>query len=69
MLLVVNGSGVEIEKAVMSASEKYARHPKVKSRNLTGTSFDLVVELRTDKGGELLAKYYWGKLQTLYPID
>ena len=23
----------------------------------------------TDKGGELLAKFYWGKLQTLYPID
>lgn len=56
MLLVVNGSGVEIEKTVMSVAEKFARHPKVKSRNLTGTSFDLVVELRTDKGGELVSE-------------
>lgn len=56
MLLVVNGTGVEIEKAVISTAEKYAKHPKVKSRNLTGTSFDLVLELRTGKGGELVAE-------------
>lgn len=54
MLLVVNGMGIEIEKTVMSAAEKYARHPRVKSRNVTGASFDLVIELRTDKGGELV---------------
>ena len=23
----------------------------------------------TDKGGELLAKYYWGKLKNLYPYE
>lgn len=23
----------------------------------------------TDKGGEVLAKYFWGKLQNLYPVD
>ena len=23
----------------------------------------------TDKGGEILGKYYWGKLQSVYPID
>ena len=56
MLLVVNGTGIEVEKTVMASAAKYARHPRVKSRNVTGTTFDIVVELRTDKGGELVSE-------------
>ena len=34
--------------------QKYTKSYTVKSRNLTETSLDLVLELRTDKGGELV---------------
>lgn len=54
MMLVVNASDVDAEKRIMDAAAKYARHSTVKSRNMTGNSLDLIVELRTDAGSELL---------------
>ena len=54
MMLVVNASDVDAEKRIMDAVAKYARHSIVKSRNMTGNSLDLIVELRTDAGSELL---------------
>lgn len=54
MMLVVNASDVDAEKRIMDAVAKYARHSTVKSRNMTGNSLDLIVELRTDAGSELL---------------
>lgn len=56
MLLVVNAKKPELESRVMSLAQKYARHPRVKSRNVTGASFDIVIELRTDKGAELVSE-------------
>ncbi len=56
MLLVVNAKKPELESTVMSLAQKYARHPRVKSRNVAGASFDIVIELRTDKGAELVSE-------------
>ena len=38
----------------MHTVKNYARFCKVKSRNMTGDSLNLVMELRTDAGSELL---------------
>ncbi|MGN0977153.1 MAG: DUF4956 domain-containing protein [Faecousia sp.] len=54
MLLVVNADNPDAEEAVSQAVTKYVKHFNVKSRNMTQNSLDLVVELRTAEGSQLL---------------
>ncbi len=54
MILVVNANTPDAEEAVCQVVERYAKHYHIKSRNLTETSLDLVVELRTAQGRELV---------------
>lgn len=54
MILVVNADSFEVEAAVTEVIGKYAKHFTVKSRNLTQNSLELVIELRTADGGELV---------------
>lgn len=52
MMLVVNSSVMDSEKAVLEVVGKYARAYKVKSRNLSKGRLDMVVELRVkDESG------------------
>ena len=54
MILVVNAGQFDAEDAVVETVQKYTKSYHIKSRNLTETSLDLVLELRTDRGGELV---------------
>ena len=54
MLLIVNASDLDAEAKVIELARQYARHLHVKSRNMTTTSLDLIVELRTDSGDKLV---------------
>jgi hypothetical protein len=54
MILVVNASDLDVESKVEALVTAYDKHFKVKSRNMTATSLDMVIELRTSKGGELV---------------
>ena len=40
----------------MDETNKYAKHPVVKSRNMTNDHLDLTIELRTSEGQELVRK-------------
>ena len=51
MIFVVNADNFD---AVVEAVRKYAKHYRIKSRNLAENSLDLVLELRTDEGGKLV---------------
>lgn len=52
MMLVVNSSEMNGEKAVLDVVGKYARYYKVKSRNLSKGRLDMMVELRVkDESG------------------
>ncbi|MCR5651797.1 MAG: DUF4956 domain-containing protein [Lachnospiraceae bacterium] len=53
-VLVVNSGNTEIETLLLSAVDKHAKYSSVKSRNMTQNSLDMVIELRTDAGSELL---------------
>lgn len=53
LILVVN-AGVDAQAQIMAVVDQYAKHSVVKSRNLTKTSLDLVVELRTAQGDRLV---------------
>ena len=54
MILVVNATNLNAEKAVTDVVVGYDKHYHVKSRNMTASSLDLIVELRTVKGDELI---------------
>lgn len=56
MLLVVNCTNADGEDEVVSAVKEFGGHYTVKSRNITEQALDLVIELRTDKGKELVKK-------------
>lgn len=54
MILVVNSTDLRAEKQIVALVKKYAKHPSVKSRNLTKGTLDLIIELRTSNESELV---------------
>ena len=54
MILVVNAADAGAEQAISQILKKYTRNFHVKSRNLTAVSADIVIELRTSQGYELI---------------
>lgn len=56
MILVVNSDNLKVEKSVTEVVANYDKHYHVKSRNMTASSLDLIVELRTASGDELIEK-------------
>lgn len=54
MLLVVNATDIDAEGKVMAQVNQRARHARVRSRTMTAANLDLIVELRTDSGAELV---------------
>ena len=56
MILVVNSSEMNGEKAVLDVVGKYARYYKVKSRNLSKGRLDLVIELKVKEESALVSE-------------
>ena len=56
LILVVNGTDPEGEPEILAVVGACAKHFTVKSRNMTKTSLDLVVELRTGDAGDLIRR-------------
>lgn len=54
MILVVNAADLDAEQNVCQVVGKYAHFFSVKSRNMTADTLDLVLELRTEKGSDLV---------------
>ncbi len=54
MILVVNASNIDAEQEVLEQVKKYSKHYDVKSRNMTEDRLDMVIELRTSQGSELV---------------
>ena len=54
MILVVNAADLDAEEAILAVVGKYTRHHAVKSRNMTKSSLDLIIELRTAEGAKLV---------------
>lgn len=54
MLLVLNIEDLDAEDEVLNVINNICKYSKVKSRNLTKDKLHMIVELRTDKGRELL---------------
>ena len=54
MILVVNANDLDAEATVNQVVARFDKHFSVKSRNMTADTLDLVVELRTAQGSELV---------------
>ena len=54
MMLVVNSSNLDAEQILLEIIKKYNIHNTVKSRNMTKESLDMIIELRTNAGSDLL---------------
>ena len=56
MILVVNAEDFHIEEAVCNAVGELVKHYNVKSRNMTRSTLDIVIELRTERGREVVQR-------------
>lgn len=54
LMLVVNASDLDAEEEILAVVGKYAKFHTVKSRNMTKSSLDMIVELRTGDGSSLI---------------
>lgn len=54
MLLVLNIVELDTEDGILETVREYSRYSKVKSRNVTGGKLHIILELRTERGKELL---------------
>jgi uncharacterized membrane protein YhiD involved in acid resistance len=54
MILVVNATDIDAEPTIIDKVKEYEKHSTVKSRNLTSSTLDLTIELRTNDGGALV---------------
>ena len=53
-ILVIRSSDRDAEAPIMEIVKRHARSSTVKSRNMTESSLEMIVELRTDAGSDLL---------------
>ena len=54
LLLVINASDLNVESQIIEVVKKYAKFYNVKTRNMTKDALDMIIELRTSAGGDLL---------------
>lgn len=54
LILVINAVDIDAETRILFEVKKHAKHFTIKSRNMTKSSFDLIIELRTCEGRELI---------------
>ena len=55
-ILVVNSADPGAEERIMAIVKKHSHASRVKSRNMTGNTLDMVLELRTEAGSKLLSE-------------
>ena len=54
LILVINASDLDAEEQIATVVAQYTKHFTVKSRNMTKSSLDLIIELRTGEGSKLV---------------
>jgi uncharacterized membrane protein YhiD involved in acid resistance len=54
MVLVVNSSDIESDKMILETVKKYSKICQVKSKNLTATTLEMVIEIKVDEESDLI---------------
>lgn len=53
-ILVVNAASLDAEAQIVEVIVKYQKNYKIKSRNMTKNSLDMIIELRTKDGSQMI---------------
>lgn len=56
MILVINSKNTNAYKDVIKTVEQFSKYYKIKSKNLTAASLDIIIEVRINKESELIYK-------------
>ena len=56
MILVVNSTNLENDSKIIEIVKQYSKYYKIKSKNLTSTSIDMIVEVKVNEESELIHK-------------
>lgn len=54
MILVVNSTDINSDKKILDTVKQYSKSYQLKSRNLSPTTLDMVIEIKTEKDSELV---------------
>ena len=54
MLLVVNSTKPENDKEIMNIVRKYSKYGRIKSKNMTDSKLDMIIEVKVDEESELI---------------
>jgi hypothetical protein len=54
MILIVNSTNIHSDKTILETVKKYSKYHKLKSKNMTGSSLDMIVEIRVSEDSALL---------------
>lgn len=54
MILIVNASSIDLEETIISEVEKNSKYYSVKARNMTSTTLDMTIEIRTTEPSMLV---------------
>ena len=54
MLLIISSKDIDAEEIIVGKIREQVKNYRIKSRNLTSTTLDMTIELRTDEGGRLV---------------
>lgn len=54
LILIINSSDLDAEDRIIPVVKNYSKHFTVKSRNMSKSSLDLIIELRTGEGSSLI---------------
>lgn len=54
MILVVNSTDINSDEKILETVKQYSKGYQLKSRNLSPTTLDMVIEIKTDKDSELV---------------
>lgn len=54
MILVVNSNLLDSDTEILDTVKKYSKHYKIKSRNLTPNSLDLIIEINVEEDSKLV---------------
>jgi uncharacterized membrane protein YhiD involved in acid resistance len=56
MILVVNSTAIDADSKVLEIVKNYSKYYKIKSKNMTGSSLDMIVEVKVNEESELVHK-------------
>ena len=67
LILIVNATDCELDKAILDVTQKYTKSYVVKTHNITKSGIEMIIELRSKNGQELVKEI--SKIETVNMVS